>query len=121
MSEPTATASNSMEVEEEVYVPSGNIKSVKRIVGTWNFVNGANTCAICRNDLTSPSVNYISSPKESVSRKDSCKIAFLSCNHFYHYDCITQWFKTRLNNCPLCSRDSTIVKIEPVKFYETEI
>lgn len=118
MSEPTAAA---MQIEEDVYVPRGNITSVKRIVGTWSFTCATDTCAICRNEITSPSANYQRTSPGSVSRKDSCKMAFQACGHPFHYDCLMGWYKQRPNNCPLCSRETTIDKIEPVHGYEAEI
>lgn len=121
MSEPTATASNSMELEEEVYVPRGNISKVIRIVGEWTFNCSTDTCAICRVNLTSPSINYQDSSPGSVKRKDSCKIAFQDCGHPYHYDCIAGWHKQHPNNCPLCSRTTQIIRLEPVHGYEAEI
>ncbi len=122
MSEPVATASASaMEIEEEVYVPRGNIKSVNRIVGTWTFSCSTDTCAICRNGITSPSCNYQRFDAGTIGRKDSCKIAFQSCGHPFHYDCIIGWYKQRVNNCPLCNKEVTIDKIEPVHGHETEV
>ena len=123
MTEPTANASNSMEIEnEEVYVPSGSIHSVKRIVATWAFDCSTDTCAICRNGITSTSINYEASKIGTEERKDSCKIAFLSCGHPFHYDCIKSWHRQRPNTCPLCNREKlTFERIDIVPGHEAEV
>ena len=39
-------------------------------------------------------------------------IAVLNCKHFYHFQCIQQWFqKKKKIICPLCQRDSEIMNI----------
>jgi hypothetical protein len=49
---------------------------------TDNIVDDMNDCSIC---LLSITYNF----------------AKLSCNHYYHIDCINKWF-VKNNTCPLC-------------------
>lgn len=61
--------------------------------GYWNFNVHNTTCAICRNYIFEPSIN---------SHSNECNAVVGKCGHAYHYDCISNWIKTRYN-CPLCN------------------
>lgn len=55
-------------------------------------------CAICQ-------MNYIDSIKLSSKNKNYVKIP--ACNHFFHFDCLKQWFQLK-QSCPLCNKEITI-------------
>lgn len=70
------------------------------IRGYWNWNVHNSTCAICRNYIFEPSINS--------SSNESCAVVG-QCSHAYHYDCISNWIKTR-HNCPLCNAKWAYVK-----------
>ena len=40
------------------------------------------------------------------------EVAITSCNHRYHFDCITYWInKNKINKCPLCNREFEICMV----------
>ena len=75
-------------------------------VGEWCWSINVDTCAICRNSLYEPSIEYQVSAKE-----EGKSIAWGSCGHVYHLDCISKWNKTR-ENCPLCNKNWDIMKVD---------
>ena len=68
-------------------------------------------CAICRNKLTEPSIEYQASP--ATANENGLSIAWGNCGHVYHLDCIQQWLKTR-QTCPICSKAWDYAKIERI-------
>ncbi len=122
MTEPTATASNSMQIEEEEFIPTGCIHSIKTIVGVSSYSGTTDLCAICRRNIDSPSANYENSTPGTIIRKESCKVAFQSCGHPFHYDCLMGWYKQRPQSCPLCSKEGvSIQRIDIVPGHESEV
>ena len=68
-------------------------------------------CAICRNKLTEPSIEYQASP--ATANEAGLSIAWGNCGHVYHLDCIQQWLKTR-HTCPICGKEWDYAKIERI-------
>ena len=71
----------------------------------------ADTCAICRNKLYEPSIEAQANP--GLADDAGYSIAWGSCGHVFHLDCISRWLKTR-SVCPLCNREWEFAKIEKI-------
>jgi RING-box protein 1 len=83
-------------------------------VTMWSWDICADTCAICRNSLNEPSIEYQANP--SPANENGLTIAFGNCGHVFHLDCIQRWQKTR-SVCPLCNREWDYTKIEKIPGY----
>ena len=70
------------------------------IRGYWKWNVHNSTCAICRNYIFEPSIN--------ATTNESCAVVG-QCGHAYHFECISNWLKTR-HNCPLCNAKWAYVK-----------
>ena len=80
----------------------------------WSWDICADTCAICRNSLNEPSIEYQANP--SPNNENGLSIAFGTCGHDFHLDCIQRWLKTR-SVCPLCNKEWDFSKIERIPGY----
>eukprot|EP00941_MAST-03F_sp_MAST-3F-sp1_P000205 g205.t1 len=80
-------------------------------VAMWSWDICTDTCAICRNKLTEPSIEYQANP--TAANESGLSIAWGLCGHVFHLDCIQRWLKTR-NTCPICSKEWEFSKIERI-------
>jgi len=91
-------------------VPNFEIKKWNA-VALWSWDIYADTCPVCRNSLNEPSIEYQANP--SPTTENGLSIAFGSCGHVFHLDCIQRWQKTR-SVCPLCNKEWDFAKVERV-------
>lgn len=87
-------------------------------VAMWTWAVCADTCAICRNALTAPSIEY-QSGNATAGDFGGVTAAFGTCSHAYHLDCVQRWLKTR-SVCPLCNDPWDIARLERIPGYDNE-
>ena len=71
-------------------------------VALWAWDVHIDTCAICKNNVPDPCIEC--QALQDNHQTIDCPVAWGTCNHTFHYHCITKWLKTR-PVCPLDNRD----------------
>jgi E3 ubiquitin-protein ligase RBX1 len=89
---------NSFNFDDEVKIQKIDLKVF------WNWNTHNDKCPICRNFIFEPSIG-----SDNNNKDNSSKAVIGMCGHSFHYDCISNWLKTR-HVCPLCNAKWEYVK-----------
>nr|UXY88012.1 ring-box protein 1 [Cryptomonas curvata] len=96
---------------------------VKQITGifTWIHFNSVDRCAICRNNLNEPSIDFqtIKLTESIIHTDDAYFIVLGKCGHIFHLDCVEKWLFEN-QKCPLCVRIWYYEKISKLNLTKTK-
>ena len=108
---------------------NGIYNYIKQIV---NYVRCSKRCSKRYSETLSNMIEVVivSKPKKKASLNDDCSICIdtikpnsemgLECGHYFHKECILEWFKSSINNdnkviCPLCRMEVKIKTKNPIR------
>ena len=76
-------------------------------VTMWKWEGQQDDCSICRSHLMDLCIDCQADHERGG--KDECTVAWGTCNHAYHFHCITRWLK-KSQTCPLDGKEWELEK-----------